>query len=122
MPNARLTASDLSQSYAVRLLWLLISAGTLTRLGVPFVRNPVGHIWSDPGRWWEYAQTGVDTPPLALIDPPMYQAWMSFVAKLTLDIPVLVAIYAGLLSAITPWLWYRFLRELLPQKSLALLG
>ena len=59
---------------------------------------------------------------MALIDPIFYQAWLSFIAKFTLDIPGLVALYAGVLSALTPWLWYRFLRELLPHKRQALLG
>jgi 4-amino-4-deoxy-L-arabinose transferase-like glycosyltransferase len=57
-----------------------------------------------------------------MIDPVFYQAWLSFVAKFTLDIPLLVGIYSGLLSAVTPWLWYRFLRELLPRKRQALIG
>ena len=104
------------------LLYALILCGSLVRMVMPFVHNPLDHRWSDPGRWWGYTGTGVDTPPLALIDPVFYQAWLSFIAKFTLDIPVLVALYAGLLSALTPWLWYRFLRELLPGKRRALLG
>ena len=103
--------------------YVLIIVGEGIRLALPFATNPLDHIWSDPGRWWEYAsKTGIDTPPMALIDPVFFQAWLSFVAKLTLDIPELVAVYAGLLSAVTPWLWYRFFRELLPSKCLALFG
>jgi 4-amino-4-deoxy-L-arabinose transferase-like glycosyltransferase len=113
---------DITLDLRDALLYAVIIIGSLTRLTMPFMHNPLDHRWSDPGRWWGYVNNGVDTPPLALIDPVFYQAWLSFVAKFTLDIPVLVAIYTGLLSVITPWLWYRFLRELLPNKRSALLG
>ncbi|MEE9430328.1 MAG: glycosyltransferase family 39 protein [Melioribacteraceae bacterium] len=104
-------------------LWLLIIVGEIIHFVVPFIHNPIDAIWSDPGRWWEYATTmGIDTYPVGLMDPIFYQAWLSFVAKFTLDIPILTGLYAGLLSAITPWFWYRFLRELLPNKQEALLG
>ena len=33
-----------------------------------------------------------------------------------------MGLYAGLLSVVTPWLWYCFLRELLPGRLLALIG
>lgn len=103
-------------------IWIAIIIGELAHLITPFIHNPIDHIWSDPGRWWEYASSGIDTPPLALIDAPFYQAWLSFIAKITLDIPELTALYSALLSAITPWLWYKFLREILDSKRLALLG
>jgi len=118
----------LSESFSIPanhinlMLWLLIISASLIRITTPFIYNPIDALWSDPGRWWEYASTGTDTPPLALIDPVFYQAWLSFVAKLTLDIPELTALYSGLLSVITPWLWYRFLREILASKQLALTG
>lgn len=109
----------------IRIRYLLIGiiiVGEILRFALPFIYNPINALWSDPGRWWEYATTGPHTPPLALIDPIFYQAWLSFVAKLTLDIPLLTAAYAGLMSVITPWLWYRFFRELLPCKNTALAG
>ncbi len=82
----------------------------------------VNALWSDPGRWWGYASLGTETPPLlALVDPVFYQAWLSFIAKFTLKIPLLT-LYAALLSVSMPWLWYRFFRELLPTKQLALIG
>ena len=105
------------------ILWFLIIVGEIIHFVLPFIHNPIDALWSDPGRWWEYATTmGIETTPISYMDPLFYQAWLSFIAKFTLDIPLLVAIYSGLLSAITPWLWYRFLRELLPTKQQALLG
>lgn len=103
-------------------LYALIAAGEMVRLFLPFFFNPIDHLWSDPARHWGYALSGIVTQPLAMMDLVMYQAWLSFVAKFTLDIPLLTAAYAGLMSAITPWVWYRFLRELLPDKRLALVG
>ncbi len=105
-----------------QILLLCIIIAELMRFIMPFFYNPVDHLWSDPGRWWKYASLGIETPPLALIDAPMFQAWISFIAKLTLDIPELTALYAGLLSATMPWFWYRLLRELMDSKKLALLG
>ena len=122
------TSSKWINIFSYRNILLLgIFIAELVRFSTPFLYNPLDSLWSDPGRWWEYASTGIDTPPLALIDAPLFQAWISFVAKLTLNIPGLTALYAGLLSAITPWFWYRFLRELLANtqrdsKNTALLG
>lgn len=104
------------------ILWSLVISASILRILTPFFYNPIQALWSDPGRWWEYASTGLDTPPLALIDPTFYQAWLSFIAKFTLDIPELTALYSGLLSALTPWFWYLFLREVLESKQKALLG
>jgi hypothetical protein len=59
---------------------------------------------------------------MAVFDPPVYQAWLSVVQKFTLQIPALVAFYAAVLSVLTPWCWYRFLRETLDSKNLALAG
>ncbi len=123
MPAEQTAAAGGPRSAAVVwLLYALIGAGELIHLWLPFVHNPLHALWSDPGRWWEYASSGTATPPLALADPVLFQAWLSFVAKFTLDIPLLTALYAGLLSATTPWIWYRFLRELLPSRESALAG
>ncbi len=116
-----------------KILLICITIAELYRFTLPFFYNPIDNLWSDPGRWWEYASTGLNTPPLALIDAPLFQAWISFIAKFTLDIPELTALYAGLMSAIMPWFWYKFLRELFPcnkkpsnkksnNKNIALLG
>lgn len=106
----------------VILLWLLILLGTCIRFRVAMEYNPIHAIWSDPGRHWHYAQNTLLDEPMSAMDPIMYQIWLSVVVKLTLGDPFLVGVYAGLLSAITPWIWYRFLLEALPQKQIALLG
>jgi glycosyltransferase involved in cell wall biosynthesis len=104
------------------LFYLLIAGGVTLRLIAPFIHNPIDGLWSDPGRWWEYASSGTSTYPLSLVDPVFFQAWLSFVAKFTLDLPILTALYAGALSVFTPWVWYRFFREILPSKDIAMAG
>lgn len=84
--------------------------------------NPMDHIWSDPGRHWELGIRPLDTQPMAAIDPIGYQIYMGMLAKLTVYSPFLVAYWTSLLSLSGPWLWYRFLRELTPQRDWALAG
>src|SRR5688572_564716 len=84
--------------------------------------NPVDHIWSDPGRHWQLGSHPLDSQPMAAIDPVGYQLYLGALAKLTLRSPWLVAYWTALLSLAGPWLWYRFLRELLPSRDLALAG
>ena len=79
-------------------------------------------IWSDPGRHWYFGTHPLDTQPLLAIDPLGYHVYLGAVAKLTAGSHVLVAFWTALLSLSGPWLWYRFLRELLPSRDWALAG
>lgn len=103
------------------LLGLLIAA-CCYRVWLIFRFNPVFHIWSDPQRHWEQGIDALRSDPMALIDPILYQLYIGMLAKLSLKIPVLVAYWTSLLSLLGPWLWYRFLRELLPGRDWALAG
>jgi hypothetical protein len=80
------------------------------------------HIWSDPKRHWDLGTRPLDTQPFAAIDPIGYQIYIAVLAKLTVQSPLLVAYWTALLSLSGPWLWYRFLRELLPSRDWALAG
>jgi hypothetical protein len=71
---------------------------------------------------WQSAIAPLDPNPLAVIDPFFYQVWLGIAAKITMGLPLAVGVYSGLLSALTPWVWYRFFRESLPSKTMALLG
>jgi hypothetical protein len=106
----------------VILLYVLIIAGSLMRVVEGFRHNPLDELFSDPFRHWEHARVTLAAGVWAIIDPPVFQMWVSLVQKWSLAIPVLVGGYAALLSAITPWLWYRFLREALNERMLALAG
>lgn len=106
----------------VILLYALILAGSLMRVVEGFRHNPLDELYSDPFRHWEHARETVAVGAWAIIDPPIFQMWVSIVQKWSLAVPVLVGGYAALLSAVTPWLWYRFLRETLQARTLALAG
>src|SRR5258705_3878580 len=102
------------------LLFAAILAGSFVRFNVALELPPNLRVWSDPARHWENATVPITHNPLNGIDPLMYQVWLMVVLKVTNGHAM--GIYAGILSAGTPWLWYRFLRELLPGKVLALTG
>ena len=117
---------DPTQSAGLRgvraaLIGLLIAACGY-RVWLVFHFNPVFHIWSDPARHWEQGIDVLRSDPMSMIDPILYQLYIGMLAKLTLKIPVLVAYWTSLLSLLGPWLWYRFLRELLPSRDWALAG
>jgi hypothetical protein len=99
----------LAAAYAYR-VWLVASF------------NPIDSLWSDPGRHWNLGIRPLDTQPLAAIDPIGYHVYTGILAKLTAGSAVLVAYWTSLLSLSGPWLWYRFLRELLPNRDWALAG
>ncbi|WGL16638.1 hypothetical protein PVT68_18035 [Microbulbifer bruguierae] len=95
-------------------LYLLIAAGIWLRVDHIFTYNPIHQIWSDPQRHWEQGSETLRRDPMSLTDPVMYQIYIGVLAKLTLGEPLLVALYTALLACLTPWIWYRFARELLP--------
>ncbi|WP_288130767.1 hypothetical protein [Microbulbifer sp.] len=101
-----------SAIYAV--LYLMILAGLWLRIEHVFTFNPVEHIWSDAQRHWEQGTESLRRDPMAMTDPVMYQIYIGILGKLTLGEPLLVALYTALLACLTPWIWYRFARELLP--------
>ncbi len=105
-------------------LWAAIATGCALRFANPFLpgHNPLDQLWSDPARHWHNATDLLGRTPLQAINQIGYQVWLAMVAKVTLDIPVLVAAYAGLLSIATTWIWYRFFREFFRRKSTALLA
>ncbi|TLM73659.1 glycosyltransferase family 39 protein [Microbulbifer harenosus] len=95
-------------------LYLLIAVGIWLRVDQVFTHNPMDHIWSDPQRHWEQGTESLRRDPMTLTDPVMYQVYVGVLAKLTLGEPLLVAFFTALLACLTPWIWYRFARELLP--------
>jgi hypothetical protein len=104
------------------LLYLAILTGSMVRVHEAFAHNPLDQLFSDPLRHWDHARETLSVGPWAVIDPPIYQMWLSLVQKWSLEVPVLVGTYAALLSTVTPWLWYRFLREGLESRLVALAG
>lgn len=103
--------------------YALIALGCAWRIYEAIVHNPISHLWSDPQRHWDHASMPLVPSPMALFDPPVFQTWLSVIQRFTTrDIPLMVALYAGTLSVLGPWCWYRFLREILSSRTLALAG
>ena len=100
----------------------LLAAACAYRVWLVFSYNPMEHIWSDPGRHWLFGTRPLDTSPMVMMDPIGYQLYVGILAKLTAQSFLLVAAWTALLSLSGPWLWYRFLRELLPGRDWALAG
>lgn len=103
-------------------LLLLLFAACVYRVWLVFQYNPMDSIWSDPKRHWTLGTRPLDTQPFAAIDPIGYHVYIAVLAKITAGSPILVAYWTALLSLVGPWLWYRFLRELLPTRDWALIG
>jgi hypothetical protein len=104
------------------ILWTFVIVGLFVRIITIWQHNPINQLWSDPGRHWQNAIEAIDPSPMSAIDPLTYQLWLGFVAKLSLGNPVLVFLFSSFLSILTPFAWYLFLKELLQNKLLALLG
>jgi hypothetical protein len=104
------------------LLLALLTLACGYRIWLVFQYNPLGDIWSDPARHWYLGIRPLDTQPMAAIDPIGYQIYVGVLAKLTVHSPLLVAYWTALLSLSGPWLWYRYLRELLAIRDWALAG
>lgn len=100
----------------------LVIVGALIQVVTVFVYNPVEHIWSDPERHWQQGIDALRIDLMSTTDPILYQLYIGVLAKLTLKMPVLVAFYTSLLAVATPWVWYRFLRELQTSRTIALIG
>ena len=103
-------------------LFLVIIAGCWLRIDNVFSLNPRDQLFSDPERHWITGKEPLLIRPFAIIDPIFYQTYMGALLKWSVGLPLIIAFYTSLLSIIMPWCWYRFLRELLQSKMLALSG
>jgi hypothetical protein len=120
----RLFAADLpaSRKWVHILLLALLVIACAVRVWMIVRYNPIESLTSDPGRHWGLGTRPLDTQPFAAIDPIGYHVYLGVLAKLTVHSPVLVAYWTALLSLAAPWLWYRFLRELIRDRTWALTG
>lgn len=103
-------------------LWVLLLGGAAVRVWQVWHYNPMDHIFSDPQRHWDHAMGTVMSSPLVLTDPILYQTFVSFIQKFSLGDKYLVFYVTALLTALCPWVWYRFFRELYHSKVTALIG
>lgn len=114
-------ASPNRMALRAALLALLVGASAVRLLSV-LEGNPMDAVASDAARHWVSGIRPLDPSPMTAIDPVLYQIYLATLAKLTAGQPLLVAYWTALLSLVGPWLWYRFLRELLPDREVALSG
>ncbi len=119
LANLRLNLGNLKLVDIV--LIALIILGVAFRLSYPFYNNPMSHLITDPGRHYGNAMGTIDRIYRCL-DPLGYQWWLGTYFKLFGNSRTNVGIYTGLLSAVTPFCWYLWLRQCLPTKRLALAG
>jgi hypothetical protein len=105
-------------------LLILIILGTVLRFLYPFYVNPMQRLFSDPMRHYSNAKLLFDYPfdkITPLLDPTGYQLCLNLFLKITQEKPFWVALATGFLCAITPWIWYGWMREVTPKKNAALL-
>ena len=103
-------------------LLLLILQALLLRVSIPFAVNPIYFLVTDPIRHFRYATEPLFLSPMAAMDAPFYQLWLTAVNKLTSGDPYLLAAHSAILSLLTPWLWYMFLKEATADRKIALAG
>lgn len=99
--------------------------GTLVRVIRPLLVSPTSWLMSDPLRHWQNATTIDPFAPMQAVDPFMYQFVLHSLVSMAApqSQPVVIAVFNSVLSAITPFIWYLFLKEVLPEnRRLALVG
>lgn len=104
------------------LCYIIILISIAYRIDYIVEYNPIYHIFSDTQRHWEQGIDVLRADPMTMTDPILFQVYIAALAKLTLKYPPLIAFYTIVLACLTPWLWFRFLREIHPDKNTALAG
>lgn len=98
----------------------LIITGSWLRVDWAVTHSPTDFVFSDPERHWDVATHPLEKNPMAGIDPPAYELLLEVIARITLGDRMALAVYAALLSLVTPFVWYLFARTVLQRKLWAL--
>lgn len=106
------------------LLWILIISGSLFRFAYPFLKNPLKYqLDSDLARHYlSGTQAASEYNFGNIIDPVAYQVFLTGVFQITHGQPLFVAAVAGLISVVTPFLYYLWMRYCLPNRVSQLTG
>ncbi len=102
------------------LVWL-IGLGTLVRFVFVVWDPPLNHLFSDPARHWDNAVHFFSPGLMGGCDPIGYQVYLLGVRWITMENPVGVGVFTGLLSVLMPWIYYRAARALGLPKSFSML-
>lgn len=99
---------------ALKVLFITALCG---RFVFPFYFSPLEHVFSDPARHW-YNGLRFFAGPLFMngVDAKFYQLLIWVVSKLSQMRPGVITLYAGLLCAVMPLVWYKAARELMPRR------
>ena len=103
-------------------LWFLIVAGLTVRICYPLFDNPFLHLVSDSFRHYEHATHELNYNLYSASDALGYQVWLSTAVHLFGKSRFAAAVYAGIMSATTAYVWYLWFKLCLPSKKLALLA
>jgi hypothetical protein len=77
---------------------------------------------SDSFRHFDNAIQSINTNLLCASDALGYQIWLAGAARIIGKSRLIVAVYAGLMSATTAYIWYLWFKLCLPSKKMALFG
>ena len=108
------------RSYYLRILYILIVAGSIARIGIIAFQHPFDWLVSDGGRHWQNGMRFFDPGFIEAIDPFLYQLWLHLLQEIFGKSWFAHWFFAALLSLAFPWTWYRFAREVLRTKAQAL--
>jgi hypothetical protein len=110
--GAVVRALALRKEILTKVLAVGIGLGCLLRMAVCLQHNPVDYLFSDPLRHWLNGERLFDPGCMGASDPIVYQVYLWVLRSITCDERLPLALGCGLLSVVTPWLYYRAGREL----------
>jgi 4-amino-4-deoxy-L-arabinose transferase-like glycosyltransferase len=122
--NDRATATAIPTRVLViqAVLITLIVVGTIMRFCHPFLFHPLDSLWSDNERHFHNAFDVKGTNLESILNTPGFEVFLATVFRITGQDRYLVAFVWGILSCLTPFVWYQWLRELTRDKTISLLG
>jgi len=100
----------------------LIVIGALMRIGFPFLQNPLDFLRSDPLRHLSNAYDVKGQTLPSILNAPGFEIYLSTLTRIIGQNRTLHALAMAILSVTTPWLWYRWCRELTRNKTVSLFG
>jgi hypothetical protein len=130
MAMANETSSDIPDQRPLsrRLLILhsvlitLIVVGTLARIGFCFYYNPLESLWSDTDRHYHNGLDVKGEDVESILNAPGFELFMATLLRIAGPNRMLLSMAMAALSAVMPFLWYRWFRELTRDKTVALMG
>ena len=100
----------------------LIVVACIIRVAVVFYYNPLEALYSDMQRHWHNGFDVQGTDLESIFNAPGFEIFMSTLQRIVGPNRTLISIVMALLSLSTPYLWYRWFRELTRNKTISLLG